>query len=437
MKVKLTIVQGPLQGRAFGFEKHDTFLVGRAKYAHFRLKAKDPCVSRAHFLVEVNPPLCRLTDLASTNGSFVNGERVSQVDLRDGDVIDVGDTAIKVSIQETKSVRSTRRAVRRHSDEIRQQHSEPAAADGIPAEGLAPTITYPASLPSGTPSQLSATGTPERAGGYQLLRELGHGGMGVVHLAMRPGTRNPIALKTVKPNGPTSRRVLDQFAREASILQELDHPHIVQFYEFGQSDGLLYFAMEYVAGIDASELLRTKGALPVRRAAKIACQLLEALEYAHQQGFVHRDVKPANLLMNRVRGEDFVKLADFGLARVYQASTLSGLTVHGDIGGSLAFTPPEQLLNYRDVKPSADLYSAAATLYTILTDKYVYDFPKAMNQRLLKILQETPVPVTDRRTDLPRRFAEIIHRGLARTPGDRFASAAEMREALTPFAGSC
>ena len=400
MKVTLTVVQGPHEGKKFEFDDHDTFLVGRATYAHFRLKAKDPFVSRTHCMVEVNPPLCRLMDLRSANGSFVNGERVDEIDLQDGDHIQLGDTRIEVSITGAEPIRSTRQAVRKPVDDAELTED-------------------------------SQFGGPE---GYQLLREIGRGGMGIVYLAVRANDRNPIALKTVEPHGPADQRTLDQFIREASILRGLQHPHIVQFHEFGQSHGLLYFAMEFVRGTSAAELVRTSGPLPVRRATKIVCQLLEALAYTHERGFVHRDVKPANVLLALTPEGDLAKLADFGLARVYQASTISGLTLQGQAGGSLAFTPPEQLLDYRHVKPTADLYSTAATLYTLLTDAFIYDFPDAMSQCVLQVLQDEPVPISRRRNDLPPSLAEIIHRGLSRNPEDRCSSAVELRETLMPFA---
>ena len=131
-----------------------------------------------------------------------------------------------------------------------------------------------------------------------------------------------------------------------------------------------------------------------------------------------------------------MKLADFGLARVYQSSRLSGLTITGDVQGTPAFMPPEQITRYRDVLPASDLYSAGATLYYLLTRKYVYDFPKRVELRILKILEEDPVPIRSRRADLPGRLADIIDRCLAREPSDRFPDAESLREALTQFVKS-
>src|SRR5262249_39332353 len=144
------------------------------------------------------------------------------------------------------------------------------------------------------------------------------------------------------------------------------HPNIVAFQEMGESEGRLYFAMDYVRGTDAAALLKEHGPLPVARAVGLVRQMLRALDYAHAKQFVHRDIKPANLLVAGAGGQETARLADFGLARVYQASQLSGLTMTGDIGGTVAFMAPEQITNYREAKPPVDQYAAAASLYNLL-----------------------------------------------------------------------
>jgi serine/threonine-protein kinase len=422
MKITLSVVKGPNRGRSFSFEGHDTFIVGRGRTAHLQLPTKDRYFSRNHFMIEVNPPLCRLTDMASRNGTYVNSERVSEADLRDGDTIRGGNTTIRVQFEADGSPKATHRAVA-------QRDAYPPAS----SRQARPPQDDPAETLDAPDRPITAAETSGHFGQFDLIRELGRGGMGVVYLATKRGDRREVALKTILPQGPVNDRDIQQFLREASILKQLRHPNIVEFYDFGNVDGRVFLSMEYVAGDNLQRVLKRSGPLSVPQATRIICELLRALSFAHSRQFVHRDIKPANVLLARQERKLHVKLSDFGLARVYQASRLSGLTMQGDMGGSVAFMPPEQITNYREVQPASDLYSTAASLYTLLTGCHIFDFPDRLSQRLVMILQEDPVPILSRRTDIPRQLADVIHRGLQREPSDRYVSAAAMRQALQPF----
>jgi serine/threonine-protein kinase len=301
------------------------------------------------------------------------------------------------------------------------------AADGLPA---AAPETVP---PSPSDAALPPPSAFPRVAGYEILRVLGRGGMGIVYLARCQADRSLVALKMITPAAAVHRNQTERFLREARILRELRHPHIVTFRDVGESECRLFFAMDYIEGTDAARMLGEQGPLPVRTAVRMLCQVLAALGYAHEKGFVHRDVKPANILVAGEDGKKVVKLADFGLARVYQESRLSGLTMHGDVGGTVAFMPPEQITHFRHAKPPADQYSAAATLYTLLTGRTLFNFSDPSVPPLTRVLEEEPVPIRQRRPDLPDELAAAVHRALAKDPESRFPDVLAFRAALKPF----
>jgi serine/threonine-protein kinase len=269
---------------------------------------------------------------------------------------------------------------------------------------------------------------------HRIVRELGRGALGVVYLAEQIPDKAEVAIKTITLATTAGPEEVQRFLREADTLRQLNHPNIVRFSETGASDDIVYFVMEYVRGTDLKQLLSERGPMPVRLAVRITCRVLEALHYGHRKGFVHRDVKPSNVLLaDQPGGRRKVKLADFGLARVYRASFLSGLTAAGELGGTPAYMPPEQITNYRRVLPAAYQYGTAAVLYQLLTGRTVHDPEADGSAGLIKILYEEPAPLAELRPEVPKRLASAVHHGLAKDPARRFADAEEFRRAILPF----
>ena len=424
MLVTLAVTSGPLAGRSFPFEGHDVFLVGRSPNAHCRFPEDDPYFSRVHFLVEINPPRCRLTDMGSRNGTFVNGRKVEVVDLAEGDEIRAGHTRFAVRVDATPSLLGP----------LIDAPGDTLTDIGVPAnwEEIRERMAAP-------PNELSASTVmpredgPPRVAGYEIAREIGRGSMGVVYLARREADGRDVAVKVIHPAQAEDPEATARFLREAETLGRFSHPNIVAFHEAGEVGGLLYFVMEYVKGTDVAKVLGERPRVEPRTAVRLAIQVLDALAHAHAKGLVHRDIKPANVLLADLPdGRRQVKLADFGLARVYRASQISGLTQLGDLGGTPAYMPPEQITNYRDVMPAADQYSTAAMLYHMLTGHWVFDLPP-MPGGLLTILNKDPVPFVARRPDLPVPLGDVIHKALAKKPADRYPDVAAFRQALVPF----
>jgi WD40 repeat protein/serine/threonine protein kinase len=275
---------------------------------------------------------------------------------------------------------------------------------------------------------------PRRVGEYDLLEPLGRGGMGAVYRARHRRLGKVVALKILSGGGRFDPALVGRFRREAWSAGHLDHPNIVQATDAGEADGVDFLAMEYVAGVNLSELIRRAGPLRPADACEIARQAALGLGHAHAQQLVHRDVKPSNLMLSQ---SGTVKLLDLGVARTCapdvpgDASTVSGYVV-----GSLDFMAPEQAADPRAVDARADLYALGCTLYYLLAGEppFAPSAYRTAQQKIRAHAEEPPLPLAESRNDLPPGLSELVDRLLAKGPADRPASAAEVAEALTPFA---
>ena len=323
-------------------------------------------------------------------------------------------------------------AVRRACAAYAHRHNIPPAVARSRLPEPEPTF-IPASVARDTDRSVPIEEDVKAIGAYDITGVLGKGGMGIVYSAVHRRTNEPFAIKLVLPQLHATQQALRIFLREASILTGLKHPHIVASREFGLHENRPYFVMEYVPVVDLEKILKTQS--PVRRirvVCKTVCRVLEGLQYAHDQGIVHRDVKPPNILVFR-RGDKLnCKLADFGLAKRFADAGLSGLTGDNELRGTIAYMPPEQLADSRSAGPAADIYSVGVCLHRMLSKQLPY--PHSAGETLMRsVIQHEILPLREHFAEAPPELEQIVGLATQRNPGDRFTSARAMHDALTAF----
>ncbi len=431
MQVNLKVTSGPYKGRIFSFTQHDTFLIGRSPDAHLCLP-EDRYFSRNHCLLEMNPPHSYLRDLGSTNGTFLNGQRVKDAFLNNGDRIQCGETILVVEVTTTAPAAL----------------SETTQDAGIPKR---PVLVMVECLNCGRREQAQASApdehltflceecrielkrSPQAIPGYDTVKLLGRGGMGCVMLGREQRTGRAVAIKTLLPEFAVSDKAMRRFMREIDVAASLKHRNIVEFIDRGTHNGVVYLVTEFVDGSDASKLAENQGGrLAYEDGISIIAQALDALSFAHAQGYIHRDFKDQNILVSGSSPNLIAKLTDFGLAKSFTQSGLSGVTMAGEMAGTLAYMPPEQLRNFRDVKPQSDIYAVGMTAYSLLTGFLALNLSKnsSVNDTIRAIFEQPTVPLHERTPHIPRPVCEIIDRALAKDPAQRWQSAGAMRNAL-------
>ncbi|MEW5723470.1 MAG: protein kinase [Thermodesulfobacteriota bacterium] len=487
MRVTLQVTEGPEAGKTFEFHEADTFLVGRTRKAHLRFDLKaDRLISRTHFLMDIRPPRCIVMDLHSKNGTYVNDQQVTQAVLKDGDVIRVGKTRILVSISGEEGRRLapvicaqcgldvTSEAGNLPPEELKDKpykckkcRGETASRESLYSTDKGSPAVHRTQVCLNCEADLSSRAnrdgmawalegslylcekcedllrksTPSAEGvvDYMLLSEIGRGAMGVVYKAVHKATRRVCAIKMILPDLGLSEHATKMFEREIEVQSKVVHPNLVRVLDRGRSGANPYFVTEYLAGGDVKNLVSWvyQGPLEPELACGITVQILLGLQALHSHGFIHRDLKPSNFLLDRPHTDDnfLVKIADYGLAKSYEnaGNSMFDYTREGIAAGSYIFIPPEQITNYKFVKPPVDVYAVGVSLYFMLTGRFSVDFEGVDGGKrhpLEVILEDPPIPLLERRPHLSKTLAAVVDKAVVKEVSHRFQSADEFRSAL-------
>ena len=269
--------------------------------------------------------------------------------------------------------------------------------------------------------------------GYRIEQSLGRGGMGVLYLAVEPGLERRVALKLIAPEAASDQVFARRFSEESKIAASIEHPNVVPIYAAGEEDGIPFIAMRYVSGSDLGRRLSREGRLDPAAAAALIAQVGNGLDAIHAAGLVHRDVKPANVLLSDTGGEDHAYITDFGVAR--NVATESGLTQTGRFVGTLDYVAPEQISG-GDIDARVDVYALGCLLFKLLTGEVPY--PRdGEAARLYAHLNDPPPPPSLHATGVPMALDDVVIRAMSKTPEDRYPSAGDLgRAAVAALSGS-
>jgi eukaryotic-like serine/threonine-protein kinase len=341
-----------------------------------------------------------------------------------------GDYAAEIPVESRDEIGSLAAAFRRLLADLRDKQSlvdflqSPSSGRTVALrdQSVTPTMAMEAMGSMGAvlePGQMLAVR-------YEIKSVLGVGGMGMVYKATDRELGETVAVKTLKPDmvrhDPSA---LDRFKSEIKLARRIAHRNVVRTYDLGENGGVYFITMEFVEGKSLKELILSRGRLPVSVALPIAKQLCRALEVAHEEGVIHRDIKPQNMV---VQPDGVLKVMDFGIARLAQRMPNAGHTQAGMVVGTPEYMAPEQLFG-EEIDVRADLYAAGAVIYECLTGRLPHEADTPMTL-VAKVLEETPRAPRELQPDIPTALSDVILRTLSRERDKRPASASELHDWL-------
>jgi serine/threonine protein kinase len=370
-------------------------VLGRGQHVYYRLN--DPRVSRSHCQVLLEGDQVSIVCLGGSGGTSVNGKPVKKQQLKLGDVVQVGDTQLRLQMGDFPL---------------------PEALAGMQTTAGDPK-------PPPDPERLETLSGTTLAR-FDIGPVIGKGTTSMVFCANDTEHDRAVALKVLLPEFTKNEEDLQRFVRAMKTMMPLHHPNLVRLHGAGRTGPYCWVAMEYIAGENLMQLIDRMGVVGMldwKNAFKIAVQVARALEYAHGQSIIHRNVTPTNILRDATTKD--VKLGDLMLAKALEGSFAQPITRPGELVGDVAYMSPERTRGTEDIDHRSDLYGLGATLYALLTGHAPFEGANLV-EKITKIRQEPPVKPTKYQLAIPHPFEQIVMKLLEKRPDDRYASATDL-----------
>lgn len=385
MTARFEFTSGPESGKSIPLKLDKPLIVGRDSTADVRITGDG--ISRRHFQLETEDNSTILTDLGSTNGTFINGERVERHKLREGDSIRLGPHVFQFA---------------------------PAAAAPPPRSDRA---TYALGPLSGLPGS--------RFGDFTVGEPVAKGATGVIFRATSPDQKHVVALKVLWPEFLTHDDDLKRLVRAVKVMMPIRHPNLVAVYGAGKTQGFGWVAMELIEGRSVAKMLRDESIasqMDWKTAFNIALQAARALEKLHEHQVVHRNFAPRHILLSR---DGVAKVGDFALAKPLAGNLAIAVSKEGEIIGETAYMSPEQTRGPDAMDIRSDIYGLGATLYAMLAGAPPFSAPNDLD--MLKLIRsEMPKPLAKIRFGLPEHLSDLVARMMAKDPANRFDDPAQL-----------
>jgi serine/threonine protein kinase len=386
----LQVVVGPDQGRAFPLEDGATLIIGRGQNTGTQLK--DLQVSRVHCELQVAGGKFRIIDNGSAGGTLVNGRKVNEQDLEPGDTIQIGGTQLKLLL--------------------------------AGAHDQNTVLASPNPMPKSATPQTSLTG--QTISNYEVGPILAKGQSGTVYTARDTRDGKQVAFKVLGPEATDTEEEIQRFVRAMKTAVTLKHDNIVQIYGAGKTGTVCWTAMEFVDGESLTKVIQrigTVGMLDWRYALSVAAHVARALDAAHEQHIIHRNVSPQNILIRK--GDNVAKLGDLMLAKALEGVMAKQVTRPGELVGNLAYMSPERTRDDMGIDTRSDIYGLGATVYALLTGRPPFEGTSLVDT-ISKIRTAEPVKPKKFQLSIPDLFQDIVLKMIAKRPEDRYQTPSEL-----------